>query len=116
MADRREPEANPHSKRRWSANQRRLLFIAAGVLLETAALRQRAHRLGGNVIVRCRQNHLFTTIWIPAVSLKALRLVWWRGQYCPVGGHWTIVTPVHVAALSDDERSAATQSHDIRIP
>ena len=116
MADRHEPEASPHSKRRRGPGGRRLLIIAAGVLLETAALWHRAHRLGGNVIVRCRQDHLFTTIWIPAVSLKALRLGWWRGQHCPVGGHWTIVTPVDAAKLSDDERSMAAQSHDIRIP
>jgi hypothetical protein len=116
MTDRRDPEASQRSKRRGGANRRRLLLIAAGVLLETAALWQRAHRLGGNVIVRCRQNHLFTTIWIPAVSLKALRLGWWRGQYCPVGGHWTTVTPVDAAELSDDERSAAALSHDIRSP
>jgi hypothetical protein len=114
MADRHEPEASRRSKRR--AGQRRLLLMAAGVLLETAALWQRAHRLGGNVIVRCRQDHLFTTIWIPAVSVKALRLGWWRGQHCPVGGHWTIVTPVDAATLSDDERIAASQCRDIRIP
>ena len=29
---------------------------------------------GRNVVVRCRQGHLFTTIWIPGGSLKALRL------------------------------------------
>jgi hypothetical protein len=116
MTDRSEPDASPRSRRRGGANHRRLLFIVAGVLVETAALWQRAHRLGGNVIVRCRHDHLFTTIWIPAVSLKALRLGWWRGQYCPVGGHWTIVTPVNAAELSDAERSAAAQTHDIRIP
>jgi hypothetical protein len=32
-----------------------------------------------------------------------------------VGGHWTIVTPVDAATLSDDERVAAAQCHDIRI-
>ncbi|HEY3729557.1 MAG TPA: hypothetical protein VGL51_20460 [Solirubrobacteraceae bacterium] len=86
------------------------------VALETLALWLRSHRLGGNVVVRCRQGHLFTTIWIPAASLKSLRLGWWRGQHCPVGHHWTLVTPVTEAELSDEELRVASERHDVRIP
>ena len=91
-------------------------LVTAAVVIETAAVWLRSHRLGGNLVVRCRQGHLFTTIWIPAASLKSLRLGWWRFQYCPVGHHWTLVTPVDEASLGDEERVLARQQHDIRIP
>jgi hypothetical protein len=84
--------------------------------LEAAALWKRAHKLGGEVVVRCREGHLFTTIWIPAVSVKALRLGIWRVQRCPVGHHWALVTPVDQVTLSEDERQAARERHDIRLP
>ena len=72
--------------------------------------------MGGNTVVRCREGHLFTTIWIPGASLKALRLGWGRLQYCPVGRHWGIVTPVRAADLTEAERQEAAEHHDIRIP
>jgi len=72
--------------------------------------------LGGNTVVRCRRGHLFTTIWVPGASLKAIRLGWARVQRCPVGKHWSLVTPVKVADLSDHERTMAEQVRDIRIP
>jgi hypothetical protein len=93
-----------------------VLPIAAAVLFETGALWVRSHRLGGNVVVRCRDGHLFTTIWIPVASVKSLRLGWWRVQRCPVGHHWTVVTPVKEADLSDDERRTASEHHDLRLP
>ncbi len=84
--------------------------------VETATLWRRAHRLAGNVVVRCRSGHLFTTIWIPAASVKAVRLGPWRLQYCPVGRHWAIVTPVDESTLEQGERDAARAHHDIRLP
>jgi hypothetical protein len=93
-----------------------VVSIAAAVIFETAVLWVRTGRLGGNVIVRCRQGHLFTTIWIPAASVKSLRLGFWRVQHCPVGHHWTVVTPVRDAVLSDQERRAARERHDIPVP
>jgi hypothetical protein len=100
-----------------SSRRSRFARIAlASVFLETGALWLRSHRLGGNVIVRCRQGHLFTTIWIPAASVKALRLGLWRFQRCPVGHHWTIVSPVNAAHLDDEEREAADEHRDIRVP
>ena len=99
---------------------RRRVARAVGVALaavgvEAAALRLRGYRVG-NVIVRCRQGHLFTTIWVPGASLKSLRLGFWRVQRCPVGRHWTVVTPVKEADLSEDERRSAHDVRDIRIP
>lgn len=72
--------------------------------------------LGGNTIVRCRKGHLFTSIWVPGASIKAVRLGWMRFQYCPVGAHWTLVKPVKESTLSEDERRRAAKVKDLRIP
>jgi len=82
----------------------------------TVIARRRGYLIGRNLIVRCRQGHLFTTIWLPGASLKSIRLGWARIQRCPVGKHWTIVTPVREADLGDDERRSARATRDIRIP
>jgi hypothetical protein len=85
--------------------------------LATVVMRRRGYGFGGNVVVRCRRGHLFTTIWVPGASLKALRLGWWRWQRCPVdGGHWSLVAPVKEADLTEQERDLARSRHDIRIP
>lgn len=76
----------------------------------------RSGRLGGTLVVRCRQGHLFTTLWIPAASVKSLRLGWWRVQRCPVGRHWTVVVPVREAELSDEQRRVAHRHHDVPVP
>jgi hypothetical protein len=62
--------------------------------LEAAALRHYGYGLGGRVTVRCRQGHTFATTWIPGASITSVRLGWWRFQRCPVGEHWSLVTPV----------------------
>ncbi len=93
-----------------------LLIVAASAAVEVAGLWIRARRLGGNVVVRCGQGHLFTTIWIPAASIKAIRLGPWRVQHCPVGHHWSLVTPVNEASLTEQERSEAAAHRDIRLP
>jgi hypothetical protein len=69
-----------------------------------------------DVIVRCRAGHIFSTIWIPGASLKSVRLGWWRFQRCPVGRHWTLVTPVRDSELTEDERTAARRVRDMRMP
>ena len=79
-------------------------------------MKLRGYRIGGNLIVRCHQGHLFTTLWIPGVSVKSLRFLWWRVQRCPVGNHWSLVTPVHEAELDDDERTRARERHDVWLP
>ena len=83
---------------------------------ETAALLTRGQRPWRDVIVRCREGHLFTTIWIPVASLKSLRLGLWRFQRCPAGRHWSLVTPVKTSELSDDELASAREIRDLPIP
>jgi hypothetical protein len=85
-------------------------------LAEVIVLWTRAGRIGGTVVVRCRSGHVYTTIWIPGISVKSLRLAWWRLQRCPVGRHWSLVTPAQESQLTDDERRLARQHRDIRIP
>lgn len=79
-------------------------------------MRARGYPMGGNLIVRCRRGHLFTTLWIPGVSFKALRLGWMRFQRCPVGHHWSLITPVRDGELTDDEKRLARSQHDLRLP
>jgi hypothetical protein len=38
-----------------------------------------------DAIVRCSKGHLFTTIWVPLASFKAVRLGSRRYQRCPGG-------------------------------
>jgi hypothetical protein len=97
--------------------RRRLwLFGMVSVVAEAVAMRSRGYPMGGKLIVRCRQGHLFTTFWLPGISVKALRLGWWRYQRCPVGGHWSLVTPVRASELSDAEREDARSRSDIPLP
>jgi len=95
---------------------RRLYLIVGAFLLELLPVWLRAHRLGGNIIVRCRDGHLFTTLWIPGFSVKSVRLGFWRLERCPVGHHWSVVTPAREDELSDEERRLAAQHHDLRLP
>jgi hypothetical protein len=66
--------------------------------------------------VRCSAGHLFTTIWIPLVSLKAVRLGGKRFQRCPVGHHWALVAPISADSASKEDLRAAAAVHDVRIP
>jgi hypothetical protein len=66
--------------------------------------------------VRCRDGHLFTTIWIPLASLKAIRLGRRRLQRCPVGHHWSMVAPIDRKHSTTAELEAAAAVHDLRIP
>jgi hypothetical protein len=94
----------------------RLLVVLAGLLVEVVPLWRRGYGVGGNVVVRCRRGHLFTTLWLPGVSVKSLRLGWWRLERCPVGRHWSLVTPVRRSDLSDDERRTAGETRDVALP
>ena len=101
---------------RRPGRRRLLLALVLVDVVATIVGRLRGYGFGSNTIVRCRQGHLFTTIWVPGVSLKSVRLGWWRLQRCPVGGHWTVVTPVRAADLSRDEQRLAGEARDVRIP
>lgn len=93
-----------------------LVLAGAAVALEAAILWRNGFGLGGAVVVRCRQGHLFTTIWIPGVSLKAVRLGPVRFQRCPVGRHWSLVRLAARSALSEEEGRFADEHRDTRIP
>jgi hypothetical protein len=91
-------------------------MVAASILVEAIALRRRGYPLAGNVLVRCERGHLFTTIWVPGASLKSLRLGWWRFQRCPVGEHWSFVTPVNRSELTAEKGRLARERKDLCIP
>ncbi len=69
-----------------------------------------------DVPVRCSAGHLFTTIWVPLASVKAVRLGWTRWQYCPVGHHWATVSRLADGAATDADLAEAALVHDVRIP
>jgi hypothetical protein len=94
----------------------RTLAVAGALVGVTLLARRAGYDLGAHTPVRCRQGHLFTTIWIPGVSVKSLRLGWWRLQFCPVGRHWSLVSPVRRPAMTPEQRSSAVEHHDVRIP
>jgi hypothetical protein len=103
-----------------SAKRKRRLAILAGVLVAyvagTIIAGRQGYSFGRNTVVRCRQGHLFTTVWIPGASIKALRLGFWRVQWCPVGRHVDVVRLVRDADLTDAERSFAVSHHDVPVP
>jgi hypothetical protein len=45
-----------------------------------------------------------------------VRFGWWRLQRCPVGHHWSVVTPVKTAELTEQERRRASEARDMRVP
>jgi hypothetical protein len=98
------------------SDHRPLIIVVVGIVVGTVVARLRGYRLGGNVVVRCRNGHLFTTIWVPGASLKSIRLGWWRLQRCPVGKHWSLVTPVKEAELTEEEQRIASEHKDMRVP
>jgi hypothetical protein len=67
-------------------------------------------------IVRCRQGHLFETIWVPFASIKAVRLGPWRFQRCPVGSHMSLIRRVDASSLTPDELAEARSHRDTRVP
>lgn len=95
---------------------RRLVPVVAVLTAATLVARRLGYGIGGRTVVRCRQGHLFTTIWIPGVKLKAVDLGVARFQRCPVGGHWSLVTPVREIDLTEDERRSAGAARDLPIP
>jgi hypothetical protein len=92
-----------------------IVAIVVVLVVQTVVLRRRGYSVGGRTVARCRQGHLFTTLWIPGASLKAVRLGWARYQYCPVGRHWSLVVPVKDADLTDAERQDAAAHRDASI-
>ncbi|HTT29352.1 MAG TPA: hypothetical protein VMG37_13145 [Solirubrobacteraceae bacterium] len=96
--------------------RRRLAIIAGAALAEVIPVWRRGYGVGGNVIVRCHEGHLFTTIWVPGASVKSLRLGPRRVQWCPVGHHLSLVTLVRESDLSARQLRAARGHKDVRVP
>ncbi len=95
---------------------RPVVIVVSVLAVGTVLARLLGYKVGGNTVVKCRRGHLFTTLWIPGVKLKAIDLAIARIQHCPVGHHWTLVVPVRDADLTDEERQFAAEHHDVRIP
>ncbi|MFC5004825.1 hypothetical protein ACFPIJ_44245 [Dactylosporangium cerinum] len=99
-----------------------LIYLLAVVILAAVVVRvrrtsqQQGYRFGRDVIVRCRDGHLFMTTWIPMMSFKAIRLGLVRLQYCPVGEHLTAVRLMRDDDLTPAERLAAGRHHDNGVP
>ena len=102
------------TRKRFS-RRRRLVFLGLAHA-EPVAMKLRGYPIGGNLVVRCRSGHVFTTLWIPGVSVKAIRLGWWRIQRCPVGKQWSVVTPVGASELTGKDRRRARRRRDVRLP
>ncbi len=93
-----------------------IVVVLAILVTGTLLARGRGYNVPGRIVVRCMQGHLFTTVWIPGGSFKAIRLGFVRFQYCPVGDHWTFVRPVKDSDLTPEERRMAERYHDGSIP
>lgn len=112
MTDKSRADTAGQRKRAWTVAAIALGTIAA----QTVLMRRRGYKVGLKTVVRCRDGHLFTTIWIPGASLKAIRLGTVRLQYCPVGRHVTSVRPMKDSELTDESRSIALSRHDLPVP
>lgn len=95
-----------------------LAVVVALFVLSVRYMKGKGYPAGGgsSVIVCCRQGHLFTTIWIPLISFKAVRLGSMRYQYCPVGQHWAFVDIVNPSDLTEEERQFAADHPDHLMP
>jgi hypothetical protein len=93
-----------------------LVVVVVLLVGGTLVARRLGYKMGGAVVVRCLNGHLFTTIWVPGASLKAIRLGWVRLQRCPVGNHLSLVIPVKDSALTEAERRIADAHRDVWIP
>jgi hypothetical protein len=96
-----------------------VLVIVGAVALRVGRLSRNqleGYRFGRDVIVRCRDGHLFMTTWIPMVSFKAVRLGLIRLQYCPVGNHFTAVRLMRDEDLTPAEHLEASRYHDNGVP
>jgi len=93
------------------------VLVVAGVIAGgTLIARRLGYNLGTSTIVRCRQGHMYSTVWLPGVKFKELDLAVARVQRCPVGQHWSLAVPVRDVSLTEEERQYALAHHDIKIP
>ena len=99
-----------------------LIYTLAVVILAVVAARVarmsrlQGYRFGRDVIVRCRDGHLFVTTWLPMMSFKAIRIGLVRIQHCPVGDHVTAVRLMRAEDLTPAQRLEASRHHDSGVP
>lgn len=94
-----------------------ILVVVVALIGWTIIMKHKGYSgIGGRIIVRCRKGHFFTTLWVPGVSLKSIRLGFYRYQYCPVGKHWTLVAPVKPSDLTKNQIKQAAKYSDINVP
>jgi hypothetical protein len=86
-----------------------VLAFGAGAII--ARRKTRAHL--GRTAARCRQGHLFTTIWGVKGAHRVTDFGWMRLQRCPVDGRLTLVYPVDESTLTREEKKLAKQVQDI---
>jgi hypothetical protein len=67
-------------------------------------------------IVRCSGGALYSTIWVPLMSFKSIRLGNARIQRCPVHHKWERVMRVDPATLTAEEVAEASRVTDGGIP
>jgi hypothetical protein len=90
-----------------------VVVVAFGAFVLGALIaRRKGFTKQGDVVVRCRRGHLFTTVWTSRLSKSRLDLGFARIQRCPQGNHLTIVTPVDGATLTKEEKKQAKQLRD----
>jgi hypothetical protein len=93
-----------------------LIIIVVAALLAFAVGAMVASRKGfkrdGEVVARCRQGHLFTTVWVGRFSWRQLDLGFAKIQRCPVDGRLTVVRPADVSALTPEQKRAAKRVRD----
>jgi hypothetical protein len=100
---------------RWTAGLSATLIVIGSV-----AARRHHHRGAGpadgeQTVVRCCAHHLFTTNWTPDSGFTVGRYGPLRFERCPVTRHWSLVTPVGVEQLTEEQREAAAAFHDTRL-
>jgi hypothetical protein len=81
-----------------------LIVVVAVVVALNVRMRRAGYAIPGRAAVRCKDGHLFRTMWVEGGAFTAVRLgLTTRYMRCPVGNHWAIVHPVKEADLTDAE-------------
>jgi hypothetical protein len=91
-----------------------IIVVAAFVAFAGGAVvaARKGYKNGGEVVARCRQGHLFMTVWVDRFSWHRLDVGFAKIQRCPVGDHLTVVRPVETSALSAEDKKSAKQTRD----
>jgi hypothetical protein len=93
-----------------------LIIIVVAAFLAFVVGAVVAHRKGfkqdGEVVARCSQGHLFTTIWVDRWTWTRFDVGFLKIQRCPVDGRLTVVRPVESSSLTPEGKKVARQVRD----